>query len=436
MSAADRRIPPSSPTSRTNAAPVEGAGRPAGPSRRRAGTRQLAAGLGLLASLALLGACRSQADWVLYETDPAGTELGRASIPEAADLWIEWLEGATESVELAHMYASEGPVDDSRLTPVIAALEDAVARGVRARFLTSERFYATYPELLDRWDALEGIEVRRLDLNPINGGILHAKFMIVDGARVASGSHNFDWRSLEQILELGFATEDAQLAAAWGDLFESDWALAGGEDPPAPTISAAAFPVRLGDTDVSPAFSPRGLLNDPGYWDLPQLVAAIDSAETDVSLQALTVKPFTGRGGPLTELTDALERAGARGVQVRVLTSHWNTSSRSIGDLRELSARDGHEVRVIELPTGPRGFVPFSHVSHSKLISVDGGRWAWVGSSNLERSYFEQSRNGGWILDGGRAPREVQMSFERAWNSRWTAPFYAGGSYPEPRVAE
>lgn len=389
----------------------------------------------LCGSLMLLAACSSPAEWVLYETDPAGTELGRPSIPEAADLWGEWLSSATESVELAHMYASEGPDAPTRLTPVISALEAAAARGVRVRFLTSERFYATYPALLDRWEALDGIEVRRLDLNPINGGILHAKFMIVDGERVASGSHNFDWRSLEQILELGFAADSTRLAAAWSDLFESDWALAGDEDPPAPTTSAAAFPVRLGNTEVSPAFSPIGLLRDPGYWDLPQLVAAIDSAVSDVSLQALTVKPFTGRGGPLTELNDALERAAARGVRVRVLTSHWNTSSRSIDDLRELS-RVGHEVRVLELPVGPQGFVPFSHVSHSKLISVDGGRWAWVGSSNLERSYFQQSRNGGWILEGGRAPREVHQSFERAWNSRWTAPFYAEGSYPEPRVAE
>ena len=160
-----------------------------------------------------------------------------------------------------------------------------------------------------------------------------------------------------------------ELAAAWGDMFESDWALAAGEDPPAPVTSAAAFPVRLGDTDVSPAFSPRDLLNDPGYWDLPQLVAAIDTATSDVSLQALTVKPFSGRGGPLTELTDALERAAARGVQVRVLTSHWNTSSRSIGDLRELSARPGHEVRVIELP------VLALHDDLAVRIQAQGGSW-------------------------------------------------------------
>lgn len=400
------------------------------------------AGLGLaLAALVLTASCATEnpqlgGPLTLIETDPAGTNLGSASVPEAADLWLDWIEAADERIELAHMYASDGPAPPSRLTPIIAALEAAAARGVTVRFLTSERFYETYPELLDRWSALPGMNVRRLDLNSINGGILHAKYLLVDGRRVAAGSQNFDWRSLEQILELGVAVEDPRLAAAWGDLFEADWSLAApGEDPPAPTTGSAAFPVELEGTRISPAFSPLELLNDPGYWDLPQLVAAIDAAQTDVALQALTIKLEGGRGGPLTELIEALERAAARGVRVRLLASHWNTSSRSVDELRALQAA-GYEVCVIQWPVADEDFAPFSHVAHSKLITVDGGRWAWVGSSNLERGYFFQSRNAGWILEGGALPQEVHGCFERAWSSNWSAEFDPERSYPEPRVAE
>ncbi len=55
-------------------------------------------------------------------------------------------------------------------------------------------------------------------------GVMHAKFLIVDGASFYLGSANFDWRSLTQVKEMGVRVRGCPLLAT--DLeknFEAYW---------------------------------------------------------------------------------------------------------------------------------------------------------------------------------------------------------------------
>ena len=137
----------------------------------------------------------------LVESVPLETPLDHPEMPEAHEVWLEMIADARDSLAFAEFYASNAP--GSRLEPIIAAIEAAATRGVVVRFLAEEKFYRTYPGTLDRLAAHPGIEVRRYDVASLMGGVLHAKYFLVDGREAFLGSQNLDWRALTHILSTG-----------------------------------------------------------------------------------------------------------------------------------------------------------------------------------------------------------------------------------------
>lgn len=395
--------------------------------------------LALLASVVAAGCSAPEAEVWLFETAPIETTLGSADLRETHEVWHELIAGAEESLEFAHFYASDR--GGSRLGPIVEAVEGAAARGVRVRFLAEERFYKTYPETLDRLAGHAGIDVRRLDLSELSGGVLHAKYMVVDGKRLCLGSANFDWRSLEHIQELGVVVDDAVVARSVLDVFEFDWAMAGGETVSTPAAPVeASFPralaMRGGDAvRVTPVFSPKGLLPDESAWDLPQLVSWIETAEKSLRLQLLTFR-MTGRDGELFEEVDtALRDAASRGVEVQLLVADWGKRAGTIEGLQALTRLPSVEVRMATVPAAREGHIPFARVIHSKFLVVDDER-AWIGSSNWERGYFYESRNVGLLLEGRAMGAQLAAYFERTWESDYAYPVEAGARYEAPRVGE
>jgi phosphatidylserine/phosphatidylglycerophosphate/cardiolipin synthase-like enzyme len=396
--------------------------------------------LALLVGLAA-ASCLSapEPELVLVETAPVETDLDHADLPETHEVWPAMIRGARERIDLAHFYASDRA--GSRLSTVVTALEEAAARGVEVRFLADAGFVETYPDTLARLDARDGVEVRHYDLRARTGGVLHAKFMLVDGREAFVGSQNFDWRALQHIQELGVRLRVPAVAEALSEVFELDWRLAG--DPAAATEVAAQdlsarYPVDVdcGDGEtvaVTPVLSPTGLIPDEDLWDLPRLVAWIDAAERAVDVQLLSYSA-SGRDGEAFEVLDsALTRAAARGVRVRLLLSHWNTRSRSIGGLKRLQRVPGVEVRFATIPIAAEGFVPFSRVVHAKYMTVDEER-AWIGTSNWSRDYFHASRNVGLLIEGAPVAERLVDFFEDVWTSRYAEPVDPERDYPEPRV--
>lgn len=389
-----------------------------------------------LALLTSLAGCAPRYQLSLYETAPVDTTLDHADIPDAHEVWLARIVAAERSVELAHFYASDQV--GGRLEPIILALETAAARGVAVRFLADAKFSRTYPETLQRLGSRDGIEVRLLDLEPRTGGVLHAKYMVVDSERVLMGSHNFDWRSLEHVQELGAEIDHPEVVNAYEQVFAADWALAGGAQSVTPRASIdAPVTVFFGDdkVDVLPVFSPSGLLPDADLWDLPRLVAMIDGAGQRVRVQLMSYKTHDYDGSAFTELDTALRRAAIRGVEVELLLSHWSQRRSQIGELKLLQQTPGITIKLATIPEHSSGFIPFARVVHAKYAVVD-GEHAWIGTSNWSGDYFRKSRNVGLMVDGRALARRLDTFFDDLWDSPYAVVVDPNLDYPEPRYRE
>ncbi len=394
----------------------------------------------------------------LVESWPVETDLDHADIPDASDVWISLIEGARSSLDFAQFYLSDDPAGGGQLQPIIEAIEGAAGRGVSIRFLAENNFYSTYPEILDHLAEVPGIIVRRLDSAAFNGGVLHAKYFIVDGEAAYIGSQNFDWRSFEHIQELGAVITDTHFAGEIMKVFNLDWEIAALAPPGKFSSGLAAGLVdslvserhapSTGRTDLSldvqtessapwirPAFSPRGRLPDDNLWDEPQIVHLIDSARERVRLQLLTYNPVGRDGDYYHELESALRCAAARGVTVQLLLADWCKRSYIIPYLKSLTLVPRIEVRLTSIPGWSGGFIPYARVIHAKYLVVDGNRF-WLGTSNWAKDYFHVSRNVGLVGGGGDVGGQLDRFFLTGWDSPYTETVRPEIEYERPRIGE
>jgi phosphatidylserine/phosphatidylglycerophosphate/cardiolipin synthase-like enzyme len=275
-----------------------------------------------------------------------------------------------------------------------------------------------YPDTLDRL-AKAGATVRHLDMG--SGGILHAKYFIVDGREAFIGSQNLDWRALEHNLELGARIRDAAIAHGLASVFAIDWAKAGGE--PAPAAAS-----RLTPSPEVPGIASRLTASPevPGIaWDVPALVALLDGARRSIHVELLTYL-----AGDWTELEAPLSRAAARGVDVVLAVADWSLRDKTLPGLRTLARLPHVAVEIITIPQASTGFIPFARVAHAKLLVVDGAR-GWLGTANWEREYFYDSRNVGLLVDGTLAAR-LDAWFADAL--RYAKRLDPDGAYTPPRI--
>lgn len=370
----------------------------------------------------------------LVESFPLETTLDNPDLPEAHTVWLELIRGARRNLDFAQFYASNEA--GSRLEIIVRAIEEAAARGVRVRFLAEEKFFRTYPETLERLDEQRHIDVRRFDVGRVSGGVLHAKYFVVDGEAVFLGSQNFDWRALTHIQELGVVVRLPSVTRAMLDVFETDWALAGGEAFTPRTPQVIGFPVLVtqnGDTlRVTPVFSPEGLLPDKRLWDLPRLVDLIASARQTLRVQLLTYRS-TGRDSIYFDaLETALRGAAARGVAVQLLLSDWCKRPGTVEGLQSLQSVPNIDVKLVTIPQATTGFIPFARVIHAKYLVVD-ARAFWLGTSNWEKDYFYNSRNVGLIVEGALA-RRLDRFFTDNWSNAYAFDLDACATYEPPRI--
>jgi phosphatidylserine/phosphatidylglycerophosphate/cardiolipin synthase-like enzyme len=363
----------------------------------------------------------------LVETVPIETTLDHPDLRDAADVWLEMIAGARTSIDLAQFYASNEKA--SRLEPIVQALEAALARGVRVRFLAEQGFVKTYPDTLERL-AHAGASVRHLDLKPVRGGggILHAKYFLVDGRDGFLGSQNFDWRALAHNYELGARVRDPAIVAGLAAIFDADWARAGGE--PAPEVHLSPGPPARGT--IALVASPPELLPAGVPWELPRLVALLNGATTSIRFEALTYRADAD-GSEWDELEAPLVRAAARGVLVQLLLADWSKRPRTIVGLQKLARIPNIAVRLTTIPPWSGGFIPFARVTHAKSLVVDGTR-GWLGTSNWEKEYFTRSRNVGLIIEDAGLAAQLARFFDTLWQSSYATDVDPDARYTPPRI--
>src|SRR5262249_29955902 len=123
--------------------------------------------------------------------------------------------------------------------------------------LVSSKMVKQDPATFERMKAIEGAAARTYDLSKLTGGILHAKYWVIDGAEVFVGSQNFDWRSLAHIHEAGLRVRDERIAGQLGRVFETDWQVA--ETGALPSFPEASPPAAGPPPEIELVASPPGL---------------------------------------------------------------------------------------------------------------------------------------------------------------------------------
>lgn len=363
-----------------------------------------------------------QAETLVVESFPVETHLDHSDIPDTTQIWCDLFRKAQKTIVLSQFYFSNAPKSDLNL--VLDELVAAGRRGVAIRIIAGHKFRKIYPETLAYLEKQNGVMLRTLDIETLmGGGVMHAKYMIVDQKRVFIGSQNFDWRALTHIHELGLLIESTALAARLGSLFELDWLLAGG----AALSSAVSTIQKQGEPAIDdPAFqllaSPPALTPDFIGSEEKALVQAIDQAKHLIQIQVYQYYPTDYRRKIYYPVLDnALRAAVLRGVRVELLVSDKNNKKPDIDFLKSLAMLPGVTVKMISIPPWSGGEVSFGRLDHCKYAIFD-EHLGWLGTTNWSQDYFQQSRNVSVLIKDLKTVKTLSKVFTTTWKSPYSEP--------------
>jgi phosphatidylserine/phosphatidylglycerophosphate/cardiolipin synthase-like enzyme len=384
----------------------------------------------------------------LVESVPSETTLDLPAVRNATAVWREMIKEARRAIDIETFYMSTSGTGADSLEAVLDCLAEAAARGVVIRVLVDAGFIEAYPEVVARLEGFPGAAARTLDARGLWGGVLHAKFFVVDGAAAFVGSQNWDWRALEHIRELGVRIADPGLAQALQAIFEMDWSLAGDMSDSASeveTVAGSTVPAGGGPFSLTTergqhvsavlAASPPDALPAGVAWDESLLVQVIDATQEHVRLQLLTFNPVDRAGMYHDALECALRRAAARGVRIRIILSDWNTRESMLPYVLSLTSVPGIEVRFTTIPEWTGGFIPYARVEHAKYLVADDDA-CWIGTSNWTRGGFHNSRNISVFIRGKASASDAIEFFEKSWHSDYADDVDPCRTYEAPRIGE
>lgn len=369
----------------------------------------------------------------LVYSAPLETQLQNDDLRDSTEVWRQMFAQARQRIDIAQFYVMNRP--GSRLDAVLAELRRAGERGVQIRLLLERKgLRNSAADTLEQLAAIPQLELRVLDYQPLSGGIMHAKYLLVDGEQAFVGSQNFDWRALEHIHEVGLRVSDAGVVRQIQAVFEQDWraqALLAAQQPVPPLTYRPATPA-AGYLLASPrAYLPAGVTDTQS--ELPRLLAA---AQRRVRVQVMEYAPLSfgpGRSRPYYAVIDnALRSAAARGVQVELMVADWNTKKPEIDYLKSLALLPNVQLKVVTIPVADGGFIPYARVIHSKIMTID-ERLAWVGTSNWSGGYLDNSRNLELVLNNEALAARLDRLYQQLWDSPYAAALRIEQDYPAPR---
>jgi phosphatidylserine/phosphatidylglycerophosphate/cardiolipin synthase-like enzyme len=372
----------------------------------------------------------------LVQTAPVETPLHSDDLRNPAQVWSELFDNAKHEIVIGQFYAVIKP--GSVFEKVVEHLEAAGKRGVKIRFLLDQKGVGLSEKpTIERLKAIPNMDFRILDVNKLTGnGIIHAKYLVVDGATAYIGSQNFDWRSFEHIHETGLRITDPKVVAQVQAIFNQDWN--------AQTLISQGKPVPvLNTTPVAPdihqntfllaspqQYNPAGVGNSEA--GLPALLA---EAKNEVRIQLLDYAPLSygpkGTRPYYAVIDNAVRSAANRGVKVKLMVSNWNLENPAQVYLKSLAILPNVEIRVVTLPVASTGFIPFARVIHSKTMVID-NQIAWVGTSNWSGGYMDLSRNLEVVMRNEKMAQRLAALHEQTWSSAYAQPLDINKQYPKP----
>jgi phosphatidylserine/phosphatidylglycerophosphate/cardiolipin synthase-like enzyme len=386
----------------------------------------------------------------LVESIPVETEgLDWPEVRNTQEVWLEMLGKARSSLDIGQFYINDQ--EGEPMAPVVDAVVAAARRGVQVRIVTEASMAEMSKRALERFRAEKNISVVLFDITKVEGGggILHAKYFIVDRKSVFVGSQNFDWKALKHIHELGLHIESRNIATVLGRIFEADyrWAHNGektwrediwdqdhdgvpDDQDPSPIIpywaSGSGKGIEFLMLLASPqALNPQGVA--PAY---PSIISLLDDATENIEMQVMSYSVEMQDGRRWTDLDDALRRAVARGVKVRMNIADWSKKPPRIDFLKDL-VKAGVEVKYNTIPPFSGGWIDHTRVDHSKYMVVD-GKVAWLGTSNWSGDYFLGTRNIELIFKDDKVVPMLAKIFEAYWAGPYSEVLDPAKDYPPP----
>lgn len=372
----------------------------------------------------------------LVQTAPVETTLSNSDLRDPATVWSELFDNAKQEILIGQFYAVNKP--GSVFSKVVERLAAAGQRGVKIRFLLDQKGVGLSEQsTIEQLKAIPNLELRVIDFNKLTGnGIIHAKYLVVDGTAAYVGSQNFDWRSFEHIHETGVRITEPKLVAQVQAIFNQDWRAQAltAQGVVVPALNVTRQPLNLQRDAMllaSPqAYNPAGV--DDSEAALPALLA---QAKNEVRVQLLDYAPLSyGPKGtrPYYAVIDNAVRAAAnRGVKIKLLVSNWNLEALPQVYLKSLAILPNVEIRVATLPVASSGFIPFARVIHSKTMVID-NQIAWVGTSNWSGGYFDLSRNLEVVMRNEKMAQRLAALQEQIWSSGYAQPLDINRTYPKP----
>ena len=372
----------------------------------------------------------------LVHTSPVETTLTNPDLREPVAVWTELFDGAKKEIVIAQFYAVSK--SGTAFEKVLASLTAAGQRGVKIRFLLDQKGVGlSEAATIAQIKAIPNLDLRLIDFNKITGnGIVHAKYLAVDGQVAYIGSQNFDWRSFEHIHETGLKITEPAMVSQVQAIFEQDWQAQAltSQGSRATVLNSKVVPANYAQNAfllASPnAYNPAGV--GDSETGLPALLA---EAKSEVRIQLLDYAPLSygpNRTRPYYAVIDNAVRAAAqRGVKIKLMVSAWNTEAPAIAYLKSLALVPNVEIRIVTIPTASTGFIPFARVIHSKTMTVD-GKLAWVGTSNWAGGYFDLSRNLEVVLRNEAMAQRLAALHEQTWSSVYAQPIDINKQYPKP----
>ncbi|MYM70835.1 phospholipase [Duganella sp. FT134W] len=372
----------------------------------------------------------------LVQTAPVETPLHSDDLRNPAQVWSELFDNAKSEIVIGQFYAVIKP--GSVFEKVVEHLEAAGKRGVKIRFLLDQKGVGLSEKpTIERLKAIPNMDFRILDVNKLTGnGIIHAKYLVVDGATAYIGSQNFDWRSFEHIHETGLRITDPKMVAQVQAIFNQDWnaqtLISQGKPVPVLNATPVAPDIHQGTFLLaSPQqYNPAGVGNSEA--GLPALLA---EAKNEVRIQLLDYAPLSygpkGTRPYYAVIDNAVRSAANRGVKVKLMVSNWNLENPAQVYLKSLAILPNVEIRVVTLPVASTGFIPFARVIHSKTMVID-NQIAWVGTSNWSGGYMDLSRNLEVVMRNEKMAQRLAALHEQTWSSSYAQALDINKQYPKP----
>lgn len=356
----------------------------------------------------------------LVESIPLDTHYGQNQLQPTKANWLELIAQAKKTIDIGAFYFNSAP--NSSMITITNALLQAAKRGVIIRILLDKQFAKQSANAIKPLLYKHNIQIHYVDIKSFSGGVMHAKYMLIDQHVSFVGSQNFDWKAISQNYEMGIVIDSSALGKTIEHIFTLDWQLNLKQARRKLTFTPInkQHPLHLQQLRIYAAFSPVKLIPRQLDWELPRLLTLIDDAKKTIDIQLYQYSDLTYHYKRWPLIDNALKRAANRGVQIHMIVSDVMQKSRALANLKKLAQQKNITIKMSHIPDYKGKKIKYGRVAHAKYMVID-HLISWIGTGNWSKSYFYNSRDMAIIISGSMIAKPLQQAFTYSWCSKYVA---------------